>query len=49
MTKLTQDARETIKNHGFTIAGYIRHWYPDGKWHRSATRNEKSAGGSCAA
>ncbi len=39
MTNLTKQARETIKNWYWyvgekppTIAGYIRHHYPDGKW-----------------
>lgn len=34
MTKLNQTARETIKwdYRGLTIAGYVRHHYPDGQW-----------------
>jgi hypothetical protein len=44
MTALTKQARETIKNtwvifeppvrfRAATIAGYTRHFFPDGKWH----------------
>jgi len=37
MATLTKQARETIKNWPWgdkpvTIAGYVRHFYPDGKW-----------------
>jgi hypothetical protein len=34
---LSREARDTIKAAGWydpsvTIAGYVRHWYPDGEW-----------------
>jgi hypothetical protein len=29
---LTATARETIRDRGVTIAGYVRHWSPDGVW-----------------
>lgn len=36
MATLTKQARETIKYWGYdiptTIAGYTRHYFPDGKW-----------------
>ena len=39
MATLSKQARETIKNWPWgrvTIAGYTRHFFPDGKWHGDA-------------
>jgi hypothetical protein len=33
MTALSYQARGAIKDEGVTIAGYVRHWFTDGKWH----------------
>ena len=33
MSTLTREARQTIRDCGLTIAGYIRTWWPDGVWH----------------
>jgi hypothetical protein len=29
---LTPIARSTIQDYGWTVAGYIRRWCPDGQW-----------------
>jgi len=35
---LSRHARDTITSHGapVTVAGYVRHWFPDGVWRGDA-------------
>ncbi len=31
-SRLTPAARSQITGHGLSIADYVRHWYPNGRW-----------------